>query len=174
MKINQKKLKQLPNIISLWNAYHDTFQKIYEMNEFNEFLEGSLPLEVVQMLSPEFDAYREYFWYTDDDLLASGDFDDAVARINLKKLAMLIEGTPEAATHALENGAYDLIPAMQNLTKEDWRALLENTYHGDIAEAIDYTLSDEDIGNLKALRKVVDEPTKTDITELLAACESED
>jgi hypothetical protein len=174
MKINQKKLKQLPNIITLWNAYHDTPDKIYEMDDFNEFLEGSLPLEVAQMLSPGFDAYREYFWYTEDCLLASGDFDEAVNHINLKKLALLIEGTPTTASQALENGTYDLIPVMQNLTKEDWQALLENTYHGDIAEAIDYHLSEEDIGNLKALRKSVKEPTKTDITELLAACESED
>ena len=66
MKINHKALKQLPGIIEIWNAYHDTDKKIYEMDYFNEFLDGALPLEIAQMLAPGFDAYREYFWYNDD------------------------------------------------------------------------------------------------------------
>lgn len=173
MKINHKALKQLPGIIEIWNAYHDTDKKIYEMDYFNEFLDGALPLEIAQMLAPGFDAYREYFWYNDDTLLESGDFDEAVAHINLKKLAKLIENTPKNAIEALDNGTYDLIPAMNTLTKQDWKNLLESTYHGDIAEAIDYHLSDEDRQNLKSLLKSVDETTQADIRDLLAACEED-
>lgn len=58
MKINHKTLKQLPGIIEIWNAYRDTDKKIYEMDYFNEFLDGALPLEIAQMLAPGFDAYR--------------------------------------------------------------------------------------------------------------------